>query len=144
MPIDGKIIGEVFEDLRGEVRFFNQFDMKEVVRFYEIVPAKTEDIRGWQGHEKEKKWFYPLFGSFIVNTVKINDFNNPCDTLKITKHILNASKPELLCVGPGHATAIKAITDKARLQVFSNFGLKESKEDDFRYPLNKWAFDSNT
>ena len=63
------IKGNEFIDERGALRFFNDFDMGKVVRFYEIAPANTEIIRAWQGHQHEKKWFYCLAGSFVINLV---------------------------------------------------------------------------
>ena len=133
------IEGEVFEDERGTLRFVNAFKMEEVVRFYEIAPKSQEIIRAWQGHQFEKKWFYCLSGSFVINIVEISDFNNPSDGLIPTRMELDSSNTTILAVPNGFATGIKAASENARLQVFSNATLEESKDDDFRFHLGKWS-----
>ncbi|MGD1945211.1 MAG: dTDP-6-deoxy-3,4-keto-hexulose isomerase [Croceivirga sp.] len=135
------VSGENFTDHRGSVRFFNGFNMNEVVRFYEITPADSEQIRGWQAHKIEKKWFYCLRGGFIINIIKVDNFEKPSNKLEASKYILNDIEPKVLCVPQGYATAFKAINENAALQVFSNFSLDESKNDDFRFSLERWSAD---
>nr|WP_299381574.1 hypothetical protein [Allomuricauda sp.] len=135
----GLIKGEVYSDERGTLRFVNQFDMSEIVRFYEIAPKDQTTIRAWQCHQFEKKWFHCLSGSFIINLVKIDNFNKPSDQLSPERVEIHAHVPEILEVPGGYATGIKAIAENSRLQVFSNFGLKASSEDDYRFPLEKWS-----
>nr|WP_299067430.1 sugar epimerase [uncultured Allomuricauda sp.] len=133
------IKGEIFEDERGKLSFANTFDMSEIVRFYEIAPKNQQIIRAWQGHELEKKWFNCLSGSFIINIIKVDSFDNPSDYLAPTRMELNSYTAEILAVPGGFATGIKATSKDSRLQVFSNLGLNESKKDDFRFPLEKWS-----
>lgn len=130
--------GDTFVDNRGTLRFFNNLDMAEIKRFYEISPSNTDFIRGWQGHKEEKKWFYCLSGSIVINIIKVSNFENPTINSKPSKVFLSADNPQILHVPGGNVTAIKAEMVNSRLQVFSNFTLKESKEDDFRYPLDLW------
>ena len=73
------IEGGLFKDERGELRFVNEFDLSEVVRFYQITHPSTAVVRAWQGHEKEQKWFYCLSGSFIINLIQ--DFRNIFTTI---------------------------------------------------------------
>nr|WP_288936045.1 dTDP-4-dehydrorhamnose 3,5-epimerase family protein [uncultured Allomuricauda sp.] len=133
------IAGETFQDKRGEMRFFNTLNMSEIVRFYEISPADQDTIRGWQGHQQEKKWFYCLSGSFVINIIEINDFNSPSEDLTPIRVELNSSNPKILAVPEGFVTGIMATSSNARLQVFSNAALNESKNDDFRFPVNQWS-----
>ncbi|MGX1930501.1 WxcM-like domain-containing protein [Flagellimonas sp. 2504JD4-2] len=133
------IQGEIFEDERGKLRFINAFDMSEIVRFYEIAPKNQEIIRAWQAHEHEKKWFHCMAGSFIINLVEIDNIKNPSDQLIPMRIELNAESPQILEVPGGYATGIKAASNNSRLQVFSNFGLRESGADDYRFPLEKWS-----
>lgn len=133
------IAGDNFQDERGEVRFFNTLNMSEIVRFYEILPANQDIIRGWQGHQHEKKWFYCVSGSFIINIIEINDFNNPSDNLTPTRIELDSSNLKILAVPSGFITGIKATSCNARLQVFSNVALNESKNDDYRFPVDQWS-----
>lgn len=132
------IKGDLFEDVRGKLRFVNAFDMQEVVRFYEIAPRDVGVIRAWQAHQEEKKWFYCLSGSFVINLVQVDSFDSPSDNLEPFRIEIDDSLPQVLCVPGGYATGIKATAEGSRLQVFSNFGLEASKKDDFRYPLEKW------
>ena len=138
MDNDHLITGEVFEDERGILRSFNLFNMSEIVRLYEIAPKSQELIRGWQGHKLEKKWFRCITGSFVINLVKIDDFDNPSEDLIPERFELNSRNSKILAVPKGHATGIKAISEDSRLEVFSNFGLKDSASDDYRFPLGKW------
>ena len=117
--------------------------MNEIVRFYEIMPADTQQIRGWQGHQLEKKWFYCLHGSFIINIVKVDNFENPTKELEPTQYIITDAKPQVLFVPEGHATAFKAIEENARVQVFSNFDVNTSINDDFRFPITQWETNWN-
>ncbi len=133
------IKGDLYGDERGTMRFVNAFDMAEVVRFYEIAPKDQEIIRAWQGHRHEKKWFYCLSGSFVINIVELNDFNDPSGNLTPMRIEIDSSVPEVLAVPGGFATGIKASSENARLQVFSNASLQESMDDNLRFPLEKWA-----
>jgi len=83
-----KIEGSTFSDTRGKMKFFNTFDMAQIVRFYEISPASTKIIRGWQGHYNEKKWFYCHTGSFIINTVSIKDNDKTINNRMPERYVL--------------------------------------------------------
>ncbi|NAY91224.1 dTDP-6-deoxy-3,4-keto-hexulose isomerase [Muricauda sp. JGD-17] len=139
MTSDFLIQGDTFTDERGTLRFVNNFDMSEVVRFYEILPKDEDLIRAWQGHQFEKKWFHCISGSFVINLVEIDNFENPSEHLTPKRIELSSQPPEILAVPNGYATGIKASVTGSILQVFSNFGLKESAADDHRYPLEKWS-----
>lgn len=136
---DFLIVGETFQDERGTMRFFNSLDMGEIVRFYEIAPANQDIIRAWQGHRYEKKWFYCLSGSFVVNIIELHDFNSPSKNLIPVRMELDSSNPKMLAVPGGFVTGIKAKSNNARLQVFSNATLDESKKDDYRFPVHYWS-----
>ncbi|WP_435625421.1 WxcM-like domain-containing protein [Flagellimonas sp.] len=143
MPETSIVKGAFFKDERGGMRFVNDFDMKAVVRFYEIMPANTDMIRGWQAHREEKKWFYCIQGSFVINLVKIDAFDAPSAALKAVPYRISDDEPQVLFVPGGYATAFKSLQEGSRLQVFSNFDLDTSKNDDFRYPLTQWVANWN-
>src|SRR5690554_3195194 len=133
------IEGSSFSDARGGMKFFNSFNMKEVVRFYEIFPASTDIIRGWQGHQKEKKWFYCHIGSFVIQVVAIGTDPTPLNSKAQPERFeLKGDIPLILEVPAGMATAFKAVTEGSKLMVFSNFTVEESTKDDFRYALETW------
>ncbi len=112
--------------------------MKEIIRFYEITSNSNDIIRAWQGHKNEKKWFYCNAGSFVVNLVKIDDFDAPSNHLKPIRFLLDANQPTVLEVSGGYATGFKSNRDNSKLLVFSNSSLEESVQDDFRFPVEKW------
>lgn len=129
--------GKAITDSRGSVLFFNDVDLSEVVRLYEIFP-KPDHPRGWQAHKLEKKWFYCKSGTLLVNLVKLDNFEHPSATLKPELHMISSKEPEILAVPGGYATAFKAIAPNTNLMVFSNFTLEASQKDDYRYNINHW------
>ncbi len=136
------IQGSSFSDNRGKLLFFNAFDMKEIVRFYQIQPNDSEFIRGWQAHKDEKKWFYCSRGGFTVNLVKVDNFEKPSTNLTSETFFLESNELQILAIPKGYATAFKAIDSDSELIVYSNFTLEQSKNDDFRFSLDtfksKW------
>ena len=130
--------GNKYTDERGSLTFCNAFDMTEVVRFYEIAPANTTVIRAWQGHRKEKKWFYCSAGGFVVNLIKLDDFDAPSEHIVAEQHVLVEANTAILAISEGYATGFRALAENSKLMVFSNFDLEASKQDDFRYPVEKW------
>ncbi|TMM53797.1 hypothetical protein FEE95_18030 [Maribacter algarum] len=138
MVFHNLIHGANFSDERGGLNFFNSFEMKEIVRMYEIAPSDTSTIRGWQGHKEEKKWFYCHSGSFVMNLIQIDDFDSPSRIITPERLLLASEKPSILEISGGYATGFKAQEENSKLLVFSNFSLEESKNDDFRFPLGQW------
>ena len=134
-----RIQGSNFSDERGGLNFFNDFDMTEIVRMYEIAPSDTNTIRGWQAHREEKKWFYCNAGSFLMNLIQVDNFDAPSQTIHPKQFLLEAKNPSVLEITGGYATAFKAQVENSKLLVFSNFSLEESKKDDFRYPVEQWV-----
>jgi dTDP-4-dehydrorhamnose 3,5-epimerase-like enzyme len=132
------IEGSLHSDERGRLIFFNAFKMAEIKRFYEIVPSSTTTIRGWQGHQNEKKWFYCTSGSFIVNLINLKSHNPTVSESNMERFELTATKPLILEVPGGYASGFKANMEESKLIVFSNFDLEESKKDDLRFPIDKW------
>ena len=139
MPAE-RIEGSTFEDSRGRLIFCNDLDMAPVVRFYRIRPGDTRQIRGWQGHQRETKWFHCLHGSFLINTVAVENFGAVDASKHPEVYTLTADKPEILKVPGGMCTALKALESGSEVIVFSDKSLKESASDDFRYPLEQWSF----
>ena len=134
------VSGDKFVDKRGELRFFNEFNMAEIVRFYEVAPVDTMTIRAWQAHQYEKKWFYCLSGAFVVNLVKFEPSSTTQPHVEPQKIILTANEPKILEINGGVANGFQALKKNSRLQIFSNFTLKESKLDDYKYPIETWSF----
>ena len=72
-----EIKGGVAVDDRGSVRFVNDFDFKNVKRFYQVSNHKEGFIRAWHGHEREGKYVYVAKGSALIGAVKLDGTNNP-------------------------------------------------------------------
>jgi dTDP-4-dehydrorhamnose 3,5-epimerase len=139
MPEKPTIIqGGIFSDERGTMRFVNDFRFDDVKRFYFIKHADTSVVRAWQGHQFEKKYFYPISGSFVVAWVKIDDFENPSEDLIPEYHILSAQNSEILSVPKGYANGLKALEPNSEIMIFSDMDLEESVNEKIRFPAEKW------
>jgi len=132
------IKGNTHTDHCGTLRFVNDFDLKDVRRFYTILHPDTSVVRAWQGHETESKWFFPLKGSFVVAWVKIDDFDNPSDSLKAEYRILQANEPEVIYLPQGYANGLRALEPESQIAVFSDMTLEKSLKERHKYPPEKW------
>ncbi len=132
------IQGALHEDLRGKISFFNTLDLSKIKRMYQIEPANEVIIRAWQGHKVEKKWFYCLQGSFIINLVKVTNFEHPSTEATISQNIIMASTPAVLYVKGGYASGIKSTAPNSKLLVFSDLSTEASKNDDYRFDVDFW------
>ena len=132
------IKGGNFIDQRGMMRFVNDFQFDDVKRFYLIKHIDTSVVRAWQGHRLEKKYFFPVSGSFVVAWVKIDDFENPAKELKPEYHVLSAETSEILVVPKGYANGLKALEPHSEIMVLSETSLQESMNERDRYPADWW------
>jgi len=132
------IKGGSFVDERGSMRFVNDFRFNDIKRFYFIKHPDTSIIRAWQGHQFEKKYFYPVSGSFIVAWVKIDDFYNPSNDLLPEYHILSAENSEIVMIPKGYANGIKALEPDSEVMIFSDMELEESVREKIRYNSELW------
>jgi dTDP-4-dehydrorhamnose 3,5-epimerase len=105
---------------------------------YQIEPANEQIIRAWQGHKVEKKWFYCVQGSFIINIVKVTNFEHPSTDVIINQNIISAHTPNVLYVEGGYASGIKATSPNSKVLVFSNLSVEASKNDDYRFKADFW------
>ncbi|WP_099364921.1 WxcM-like domain-containing protein [Sphingobacterium sp. 1.A.4] len=125
------IKGGEAKDFRGNIRFVNDFDMSLVKRFYIIKNSDIELIRGWRGHRVEQRWFYVLTGSFILNIIKIDDWNKPSSDLPIEKKIIRSQDMQIIHVPKGYATAFQAMEEGSELMVFADFGIENAPNDNY-------------
>lgn len=132
------IKGGFFSDERGQMRFVNDFRFGDVKRFYCIKHSNINTIRAWQGHRCEKKYFYPISGSFVLAWVKIDDFENPSDDLTPEYYVLSAKKSEIVSVPKGYANGLKALEPFSEIMVFSDTYLEDGANDNIRFPADKW------
>lgn len=132
------IQGGNFEDSRGKLIFFNEFEMKEVKRFYLIEHPKTSIVRAWQGHRREQKWFFVVEGAFKVVLVQPDDWGNPSKTLVTEEFNLKSEEPKVLHVPGKYANGFQAMQPKSKIMVFSSFTVEESSNDNFRFDKELW------
>ncbi len=143
------ISGGIHSDERGQLTFLNDFDMSEIKRFYIISNSHSQitnnkslvtnnQIRAWQGHKIEQKYFYVNQGSFLIAAVKIDDWDNPSKDLIPSTFTLNAKKPQILYIPPGYANGVKPMDPDSMLTIYSNLNLSESIADDYRFDKGLW------
>lgn len=134
-----KIIdGEVFKDHRGTINSLNTFLFDGVKRTYIIYHPDSSVVRGWHGHQNERKWFYCIKGSWTLAMVKIDDWENPSRNLEPEVFHLSDSESRLLCIPAGYANCLKADSSDAIIQVYSDVPLPEAYGDSWRYPSDWW------
>lgn len=133
------IRGAIFSDYRGTLTHFNEFNFTDVKRYYIIAHENTEIIRGWHGHQFEKKWFQCLKGSFVLSFVKPDNWENPSMELKPHTFHLSADEPILLCLPEGYANCIRATTPGSVLLVYSSKPLEDAKLDSWRWKPETWS-----
>jgi len=132
------IQGNIHKDHRGIVRFVNDFHFENIKRFYTITHPDTSTIRAWQGHKLESKYFYVTKGSFLINWIEIDNWVQPSKDLKINAHTLSDTQSEILTIPPGYVNGFKALEPDSTMVVFSDMSLEESKNDDYRFPIDYW------
>lgn len=133
------IKGEIFKDHRGSISSLNAFDFEGVERFYFIKNSNTTIIRGWHGHQFEKKWFYCVKGSFTMAFVKIDNWESPSVDLIPEIHQISDGDSKIICVPEGYANSIKASEEGSILMVYSGTKMPVALEDSWRYDTSMWV-----
>lgn len=133
------IKGKLHYDHRGIVRFVNDFTFDGIKRLYAITHPDTSTIRAWQGHQQETKYLFVTKGSFVINWIKIDNWQNPSKDLAINTYVLSERQSEILIIPPGHVNGFKALEPDSIMIVFSDMRLEDSKNDDFRFDVDFWG-----
>ncbi len=128
----GLIQGGCHVDARGALRFCNDFDMAAVKRFYTIANSAAEPVRGWIGHKRETKWFFPLKGrtEIVVEGFNVEEQRGR----EADVFVLDAHEASVLKVPPENWFCIKQ-DGNSEIMVFSDCKVGEFEGDDFRRPL---------
>jgi dTDP-4-dehydrorhamnose 3,5-epimerase len=132
------IEGDFFEDNRGRLDFVNDFDLSPVKRFYFTTNLEINKFRGWQGHKIEKRWFYCVKGSFRVELIKMDNWENPSNDLRIESYNLNEGQPKVLYVPSGYLNGFLALEENSKMMILSDHVLGAIKDDEYRFASNKW------
>lgn len=128
------IKGGVYEDFRGSIKFCNDFNMKNISRFYIISHKNIKVVRAWQGHKIEHKYFYVIKGSFLIGGVKIDDWNNPSGKLEPEIFRIKSDDNLVLSIPPGYANGLKALENDSQVMVFSSHNIVEN----IRFDASMW------
>ena len=129
------ITGGHFTDQRGLLRFVNDFDMRQIRRMYLIEPTFGQ-IRAWQGHKKEQKWFFVLEGSFLIQTVSMHEQHVR------SKMIVLAVDNTVIHIASGNYNGFEALAEGSKMLVFSDNTIDEASSDDFRMSLDELAWNA--
>lgn len=131
-----EIIGGTHTDVRGILRFCNDFDMSAVKRFYTIANSAAEPVRGWIGHKRETKWFFPLKGTTTITVEPMDVDVSAAKNAENAKgvFVLEEENPSVLKVPPGNWFCIKQ-DGTAEVMAFSDCKVGEFENDDFRKSL---------
>ena len=127
------LVGGSHVDMRGVLRFCNKFDMGAVKRFYTIANSVECPMRGWIGHKKETKWFFPLKGTTTILVEPMDSAAKNAEVAKVA-FLLDSGKPSVLKVEPGNWFCIEQ-DGTAEVIVFSDCKVGEFENDDFRKSL---------
>lgn len=128
------IQGGLHADARGSLRFCNDFDMSAVKRFYTISNSVECPLRGWIGHKRETKWFFPIKGTTIIVVEGFNHEMHESHEKGVDEFELNANDPKVLKVPPGNWFYIKQ-DGNSEVMVFSDCKVGEYENDDLRKEL---------
>ena len=110
--MDTKILnGGIAVDDRGSLRFVNDFDFKDVKRFYQVENHRQGFIRAWHGHKKEGKYVYVSSGTALIGVVNM-------DTEEIQKVVLSAKQPKILFIPPNHYNGFKNLEENTSVIFF--------------------------
>ncbi len=125
------INGGIAVDDRGDVRFVNDFDFKNVKRFYHVSNHRQGFIRAWHGHKKEGKYVYVSSGSALIGVVNM-------ESNEILKFVLSSKSPKILWIPPGNYNGFKSLEENTSILFFSTTTLDESLGDDIRKDFDEW------
>ena len=126
------ITGGFHSDQRGTLFYNNDFDTSPIKRVYVIENIDTDFIRGWQGHKIEQRWFSAIKGSFRIQLIAIDNWEQPSKDCKLFTFIINSEKLDVLHVPKGYVSSIQSLEEGAKLLVMSDYLLGETK-DEYRY-----------
>lgn len=125
------INGGLAVDDRGTVTFVNDFDFKDVKRFYMVQNHAKGFIRAWHGHRKEGKYVLVVRGAIKLGVISM-------DSGEQNTYVLSASKPQVLFIPPNNYNGFRTLTDDAQVMFFSTVTMDEAKDDDYREISTKW------
>lgn len=125
------LTGDIAIDDRGIIKFVNDFDFKDVKRFYQVENHRRGFVRAWHGHKTENKYVYVVEGTILMGVVNL-------DTEEVEEFVLSAKKPRILWIPSNTANGFMTLEENTKVIFYSSLTLEESKNDDIRFPYDKW------
>lgn len=125
--------GDLAVDDRGKVSFVNDFNFKNVKRFYIVENHTKGFVRAWHGHKHEDKYVLVTRGAALVLVVPLEG------VFKMDRYVLSSDKPQILHIPAGNYNGFKTLTDDTQVMFFSSATLAESMDDDIRQPADRWS-----
>jgi hypothetical protein len=123
------ITGGSYSDTRGTIRFNNSFDATLIKRIYLVENTETTFVRRWQGHRIEQRWFSVLQGSFKIELIAIDDWENPAKDLKPFIFKIQAETLDVLHIPQGYISSIQSLEEGAKLLVMADYLLGEVHDE---------------
>lgn len=133
------ISGDSSFDDRGVVKFINDFNFKNVKRFYQVTNHNTKIIRAFHAHKKEQKYVYVAKGTILLCLAPIVNFSSPSKKTKVRRIILSDKKPQIVYVPEGYANGFRSLEKDSVVIFYSTSTLIQSQKDDYRYPHDYWG-----
>lgn len=127
--------GGRYADSRGTLLYNNDFDASSIKRIYIIENKETTFIRGWQGHRIEQRWFSVLQGSFKIELIAIDDWDNPSTDLEWFSFIVDSEMLDVLHVPPGYVSSIQSLEEGSKLLVMADY-LVGAIQDEYRFDID--------
>lgn len=124
--------GNVFVDDRGTIRFVNEFNFKNVKRFYQVENHERGFVRAWHGHEKEDKYVYVAQGSAWIGVIDMET------KTKIDKYVLSDKSPKILHIPAGNYNGFQTLEENTKVIFFTTLSIEETKDDDIRMNYNEF------
>ena len=122
-------IGNVHKDVRGSLKYNNNFDLSEIKRVYIIENNSVDLKRGWQGHKIEQRWFTAVSGKFQIMLLQIDNWNNPSEDLKPNIFELSSETLNVLHVPSGYISCIQSLELSGKLLVMADYNVGEINDE---------------
>jgi dTDP-4-dehydrorhamnose 3,5-epimerase-like enzyme len=134
------ILGNCHQDERGQLFYNNDFDTSCIKKMYVIENHSIDFVRAWQGHKVEQRWFSAISGGFKIQLIAVDNWDTPSENLPRIEFHLHSEKLDILHIPAGYISSIKALEEKSKLLVMSDYHLGELN-DEFRYPTDYFTLE---
>lgn len=122
-------------DSRGTLFYNNDFDVSAIKRMYVIENHTTDFVRAWQGHKLEQRWFSVMKGSFRIQLIAIDHWDNPSTNLERLTFVVDSEKLDVLHIPSGYISSIQSLEQGSKLLVMADYLLGEIK-DEYRFDVD--------